>query len=232
MKQHINHSSYIKQKKGKVLSLDVVMPEMSDIHRNNCNNLTTQEFQILIEACIQQKRAFQKILYSTFFEYASSICLRYASNDDDAMEILNDGFLKIFTEIKKFQCTHNNPIGAFKSWLKKIIIYTAIDHFRKNKKHSALLEIDDDVLMIAVVEETNLDKLSFKEINACIQKLPPAYRTVFSLYVLDGFTHEEIGKQLGIATGTSKSNLSKARIHLQKMIGELQKNESYEQRAI
>lgn len=215
-----------------MLPLINVLPEITDIFGNTLKQLNNQELYILIDACIQKNRESQKKLYAYFFEYASGICLRYAKSNDDAIEILNDGFLKVFTELKKFECKHENVVASFKTWLKKIMIFTAIDHFRKNKKHYQLSDMNDDVLMIAVNEETNLDKLSYKEIIECVQKLPPAYKTVFSLYVLDGFTHEEIGNQLGIAIGTSKSNLSKARMHLQKMIGELQKNEPYEQRAV
>ncbi len=219
-------------KKGKVLPIGNVFPEITDIYGNNLQQLNSHQFYILLKACIEKNRESQKKLYSIFFEYASGICLRYANNEEDAIEVMNDGFLKIFTELKKFECKHDNPIAAFKAWLKKIMIYTAIDNYRKNKKHNQLTELNDEVLMVASGDETNLDKLSFKEIIACVQKLPPAYKTVFSLYVLDGFTHDEISKQLGIAIGTSKSNLSKARVHLQKMIIAIQKNEQYEQRAI
>jgi RNA polymerase sigma factor (sigma-70 family) len=232
LNDRLKGNGFFWRKKGKVLPIGNVFAEITDLSNLNVTNLTNPNFYTLLQNCIEKKRDSQKQLYIFFFEYASSICLNYAATNDDAIEIMNDGFLKIFTELKKFDCKHDNPIAAFKAWLKRIMIYTAIDHYRKNKKHSKQTEINDEVLTVAGNDETNLDKLSYKEIIACVYKLPPAYKTVFSLYVLDGFTHDEISKQLGIAIGTSKSNLSKARVHLQKMISETQKNEQYEQRAI
>lgn len=147
-----------------------------------------------------------------------SICLRYAKSNDDAIEILNDGFLKIFKETGKFISIHDNITADFKGWIKRIIIYTAIDHYRKYDKHNHHAEITDKHNDNIDNDENQLEKLSYKEIIDCIQQLSPAYRTVFSLFVLDGFSHEDIGEKLGIAIGTSKSNLSKARQHLQKML--------------
>ncbi len=220
------------QRKSAVSHLGSKLPNIYSTKKDSTTNLNKEELYGLIEACLHKNREGQKKLYTVFFEYASEICLRYASSDEDTIEILNDGFLKIFTELRKFECKHDNPVAAFKAWLKQIMVYTAIDHFRKNKKHLQNTSLSEAVLMIPSIEETNLDKLSYKEIIACVQKLPPSYRTVFSLYVLDGFTHNEISEQLGIATGTSKSNLAKAKMHLQKMLGELSKNEKYEQTAV
>ncbi len=220
------------QKKGNVLHLGSKLPNSNSTKKDLTDNLNKEELISLIEACQNKNKESQKRLYTFFFEYASEICLRYTSCEEDTIEILNDGFLKIFTELHKFECKHDNPFAAFKAWLKQIMVYTAIDHFRKNKKHLQNTELNEAVLMIPSIEETNLDKLSYKEIIASVQRLPPSYRTVFSLYVLDGFTHNEISKQLGIATGTSKSNLAKARMHLQKMLSGLHKNEQYEQTAV
>ena len=147
-----------------------------------------------------------------------TICLRYAKSNDDAIEILNDGYLKIFREIGRFTSLHDSLTADFKGWIKQIIIYTAIDHYRKYDKHNKHSDIAETHYETADTDENQLEKLSYKEIVDCIQQLSPAYRTVFSLFVLDGFSHEEISEQLGIAIGTSKSNLSKARQHLQKML--------------
>lgn len=161
-----------------------------------------------------------------------SICLRYAKCDEDAIEILNDGFLKIFKEMHKFISVHDSVTAGFKGWIKRIIIYTAIDHYRKYDKHNHHVEITDIHNDNIANNENQLEKLSYKEIINCIQQLSPAYRTVFSLFVLDGFSHEEIGEKLGIAIGTSKSNLSKARQHLQKMLLAENNFTMYERRAI
>jgi RNA polymerase sigma factor (sigma-70 family) len=147
-----------------------------------------------------------------------TICERYSGNNDDTMEILNDGFLKIFKEIYRYQPAYVDTMASFKGWLRKIMVYTAIDHFRKNKKHLVNGYAEPSTLQIASSHETAVDKLSYEEILKAIQLLSPAYRTVFSLFVIDGLSHEEIAQKLGIAEGTSKSNLSKARVHLQRIL--------------
>jgi RNA polymerase sigma-70 factor (ECF subfamily) len=146
-----------------------------------------------------------------------SICDRYSGNNDDAVEILNDGFLKIFKEIHKYKPAYADTVASFKGWVRKIMVYTAIDHYRKIKKHLNG-HVDPVTLQIASSQETALDKLSYQEILVAIQHLSPAYRTVFNLFVMEGMSHEEISNKLGIAEGTSKSNLAKARMHLQKIL--------------
>lgn len=152
-----------------------------------------------------------------------AICERYAGNHDDAMEILNDGFLKIFKEIHKYKPMYTDGMASFTGWLRKIMVYTSIDHYRKNKKHLLNIHTDPTLLQIAAPYETAIDKLSYEEILKAIQLLSPAYRTVFNLFIIDGLSHNEISKKLGIAEGTSKSNLSKARMHLQNIL--LKKNQ-------
>jgi len=225
----INNS---KKKQGKLRLLQSALPEIGDLYGKSPTLLTDHQLLLLIEECCEQKRDSQKKLYAAFYEYAIIICLRYANTEEDAVDILNDAFLKIFREVKRFELSHDNAMAAFKGWIKKIFIYTAIDHYRKHNKHQHHAEIQDDVMMISAEDETQLEKLSYKEIMQCVQQLSPAYRTVFSLYVIDGFTHEEISRQLGIATGTSKSNLAKARLHLQKMLLDKQNFEKNEPRAV
>lgn len=194
--------------------------------------ITDIDLKQLLKDCADNKRDSQKQLYAMFYSYLMSICMRYAKNNDDAVEILNDGFLKIFREIGKFCSIHNSLNADFKGWIKRIVIYTAIDHYRKYDKHNHHAEITDAQLDTIDADESQLAKISYKEIIACVQQLSPAYRTVFSLFVLDGFSHEEIGEQLGIAIGTSKSNLSKARQHLQKMLLAKNNYTMYERRAV
>lgn len=147
-----------------------------------------------------------------------TICQRYAGNYDDAMEILNDGFLKIFKEVHKYQPAYSDPVASFKGWLRKIMVYTAIDHYRKIKKHLLNGQADPVTLQIASKQETGLDKLSYDEILKAVQQLSPACRAAFNLFVMEGMSHEEISNHLGIAEGTSKSNLAKARLHLQRIL--------------
>jgi RNA polymerase sigma factor (sigma-70 family) len=109
-------------------------------------------------------------------------------------------------------------VSSFKGWLRKIMVYTAIDHFRKNNKHKNVTELDTAIIHLPAEDETAVDKISYDEIIRFIQELSPAYRTVLNLFVVDGFSHDEISKQLGISIGTSKSNLAKARKQLQKIL--------------
>jgi RNA polymerase sigma-70 factor (ECF subfamily) len=180
--------------------------------------LTAQELTGHIEGCVRNSRESQKTIYSSFYGYAMTICQRYAGNYDDAVEILNDGFLKIFKEIHKYQPAYSDTVASFKGWLRKIMVYTAIDHYRKIKKHLLNGQADPVTLQIAAKEETGLDKLSYDEILKAVQQLSPAYRSAFNLFVMEGMSHEEISRHLGIAEGTSKSNLAKARMHLQRIL--------------
>lgn len=179
--------------------------------------LTALELSEHIKGCVKNNRESQKTIYSSFYGYALSICDRYSGNYDDAVEILNDGFLKIFKEIYKYQPAYSDTIASFKGWIRKIMVYTAIDHYRKIKKHLNH-HTDPVTLQIASTQETALDKLTYQEILRAVQQLSPAYRTVFNLFVMEGLSHEEISNKLGIAEGTSKSNLAKARMHLQKLL--------------
>jgi len=147
-----------------------------------------------------------------------SICDRYTNNQDDALEILNDGYLKIFKEIHRYQPSYADVIGSFKGWLRKIMVYTAIDHFRKQRKHEMVGELDTAIIHLPAEIPDACDKISYDEIIRFIQHLSPAYRTVLNLFIVEGFSHEDIAAQLGISVGTSKSNLSKARKQLQKIL--------------
>ena len=103
-------------------------------------------------------------------------------------------------------------------WIKSIMIFTAIDNFRKNNRYNQQQDIEETYHNIKDNDETSLDRMSYKEIIELVQKLSPVYRTVFNLYVIDGFKHEEIAGRLNITIGTSKSNLAKARLNIQKML--------------
>lgn len=147
-----------------------------------------------------------------------AICDRYAQKQEDAVEILNDGFLKIFREIHHYSPAYTDVVSSFKGWLRKIMVYTAIDHFRKNHKHRLVTQLDNVVYQVPAGGEEAMDKLSYEEIIRAIQDLSPGYRTVFNLFVIEGMSHEEIARQLEVSVGTSKSNLSKARKQLQKIL--------------
>lgn len=180
--------------------------------------LSADELTYHVRACALNKRESQKVIYSSFYGYAMAICDRYTNNQEDAVEILNDGFLKIFKEIHHYSPAYADVVSSFKGWLRKIMVYTAIDHFRKHHKHRMVTELDSVVYQVPAVSEDAVDKLSHEEIIRAIQELSPGYRTVLNLFIIEGFGHEEIAAQLGISVGTSKSNLSKARRQLQKIL--------------
>ena len=173
----------------------------------------------LLDACVRQERVAQRRLYGQFHGFAMGICLRYARDRDQALEAANDGFLKAFRDLNRFDAArHPDVLGSFRGWLKRIMVHTAIDHYRANERHQHQQELDDATLNQADQGATPLDMLSYDELLALVQRLPPAYRAVFNLSVIDGFGHEEIAEQLHISVGTSKSNLFKARAHLRAML--------------
>ena len=171
-----------------------------------------------IRGCALNNRQSQKKIYNSFYGYAMAICDRYADNQDDAVEILNDGFLKVFKEIHRYKPAYANEVGSFTGWLRKIMTCTAIDHFRKNKKHKLVGELDAATYHISANNEGALDRVSYHEILKFIQNLSPGYRVVLNLFIVEGYSHEDIARQLGISVGTSKSNLAKARKQLQKIL--------------
>ena len=171
------------------------------------------ELQQLIAGCLRQDRKDQRMLYKAFYGFAMGICLRYAGNRHDAASIMNQGFLKVFTHLDKYD--YDKP---FKAWVGRIMMNVSIDHYRSNLKAS----YTDDLEKAEELSDGELPdkKLRYDDLLDMIQRLPQAYRTVFNLYAIEGFSHEEIGQMLGISAGTSKSNLFKARDKLKKMIAE------------
>lgn len=185
---------------------------------NNYLVLTEDKMASLLEGCRQGARSSQKALYDHFCHYAFAICTRYSRQEAEATEVMNDGFVKVFMNINKFH--HPDKISlipAFKGWVKKIMVFTAIDQYRAQLKHAHHQDIEDHG-ELKYSEQTALDRISHKELITMVQSLSPAYRAVFNLFVIDGFSHEEIADKLGISIGTSKSNLSKARDNLRRMI--------------
>jgi len=170
-----------------------------------------EELPQILAGCLKQDRKDQKTLYKTFYGFAMGICLRYAGNRYEAAEILNQGFLKVFTNLEKY-----NPERPFKAWLGRIMINTSINHYRSNLKMAHM----DDLEKAEGLSHSDMpdSMLKYDDLLAMVQRLPQAYRTVFNLYAIEGYTHDEIGKLLGISDGTSKSNLFKARDKLKDMI--------------
>ncbi|HCZ37800.1 MAG TPA: RNA polymerase subunit sigma-70 [Cytophagales bacterium] len=166
---------------------------------------------LLIQGCKRNDRDSQRLLYQHYYSYALAICLRYSRSAAEAKEVVNDGFLKVFDKIDRY-----NVELPFKAWLRKIMINASIDQYRKELKHAHQAPVEQAQLMHS--QPVAVSNLSHDELIALVQKLTPAYRAVFNLYVIDGYTHREIGKLLNIAEGTSKSNLLKARENLRSML--------------
>ena|ERR1700754_3108544 len=173
--------------------------------------MSEDKIEQLIKECLAQKRSAQKELYKTFYAFAMSICLRYSNNRYEAAELINEGFMKVFSSLNRY----NNEY-PFKAWLGKIMRNTSIDYYRRQLKNSIMDDLDtaDQAETEAAIES----KLNYKDLLGLVQQLSIGYRTVFNLYAIDGYSHEEISKILNISIGTSKSNLFKARMKLRDMV--------------
>lgn len=165
----------------------------------------------LLNACRKENRLAQKELYRQFYRYAMSVSLRYADDEDEAIEIANDAFLKVFLNLNRYD--HTKP---FKPWFRRILINTAINYVKKKQrfKLTQLMEADFEL----PDTEDILSRIGFEELMKMVRSLSLAYRTVFNMHVIDGYTHEEIAATLNISIGTSKSNLSKAREKLRQLL--------------
>jgi len=170
-----------------------------------------EELHQLIRGCIKQDRKCQKMLYKAFYGFSMGICLRYTGNRDEACEVMNQGFFKVFTHIERFDMSR-----PFKAWLGKIMMNVSIDFYRANLKMAYTEDLDkaEDISDNELADKN----LNYNDLLAMVQKLPQAYRTVFNLFAIEGYSHEEIGEMLNINAGTSKSNLHKARQKLKQMI--------------
>jgi len=172
----------------------------------------------LITGCKKGDRKSQHMLYQRYYGFAMAICLRYSDGYEQAVEVVNDGFLKVFTKLSMF-----NTSKSFEGWIRRIMINSAIDYYRKERKHANLSTLHQ--VNSTSRSPTAIQKMSFDEVVHQIQLLSPSYRAVFNLYVIDGYKHREISELLNISVGTSKSNLSRAREHLQKALKKVYKDE-------
>jgi len=153
----------------------------------------------------------QRELYERFAPKMYGVCLRYAANAAEAEDLLQEGFIKVFSKLASFRRE-----GSFEGWIRRIFVNTAIEHFRKKTYLQPITDKEE-----AVYESPHLsvlDNLAEKDIIGLVQQLSPGYRTVFNMYVVEGFTHREIAGQLGISEGTSKSQLSRAKLILQDLV--------------
>lgn len=156
----------------------------------------------------------QEELYRRFAPKMYAVCLRYANNTDDAQDLLQEGFIKVYKNLHRFRAE-----GSFEGWVRRVFVNTSIEHFRKKSAQlSSVSEKEENTIEDADI--TALDSLAEKDIINIVQELSPGYRTVFNLYVVEGYSHKEIGELLGISEGTSKSQLARAKSILQKKVSQ------------
>lgn len=153
----------------------------------------------------------QRELYQRFAPKMYGVCLRYAANAEEAEDILQEGFIKVFKKIGSFRSE-----GSFEGWVRRIFVNTAIEHYRKKIYLQPITDLEENTLEGKYLSV--LDSLAEKDIINLVQQLSPGYRTVFNMYVVEGYTHKQIAELLGISEGTSKSQLSRAKQILQQLV--------------
>lgn len=168
---------------------------------------------------MRNQPGYQKLLYEKYYGYSLKIVFRYIYRYEKAVDVVNDGYVKLFNHFNRFNCQEPEHLEKIlMGWIKKIMVNTAIDELRKQNMLPEIGGIPEYVWEEADTQQTAEQRLFYKELIVEVKQLPPSYRVVFNMYVIDGFSHQEIAGQLGITVGTSKSNLAKARAHLQKKL--------------
>jgi RNA polymerase sigma factor (sigma-70 family) len=178
------------------------------MHMTLRHKLTTDN---LLEGCKRNDRKAQELLYQALASKMLGVCVRYAKDSFEAEDILQTGFVKVFQKISEFRSD-----GSFEGWIRRIMVNTAIEVYRKNQRTLNVVDIDQ------VYDEAqtmfDMTGLETKDLLKLIQQLPDGYRVVFNMYVIEGYSHKEIGEQLAISEGASKSQLSRARALLREKI--------------
>ena len=177
-----------------------------------------EELKELVNGCVNNNRRAQEELFKMFYGKMFGVCIRYMSDRDTAQEVLQQSFIKVFEKIGVFDFK-----GSLEGWIRRIVTNTAIDAIRKSKRNPFLSD-DDQFFKDEVIndfekqEEMNILSLRADAAMKAIQELSPGYRAVFNLYVIEDYSHKEIAEKLGISEGTSKSNLAKAKMNVQKIL--------------
>lgn len=175
-----------------------------------------EELNIIISKCLRKNRKAQEELFKLFYGKMLGVSMRYTKDDDTAQEVVQESFIKCFDKLNTF-----DRDGYFEGWLKRVVINTAIDNIRKSKKSPYVNDLNEDYSLSNEEEDEEdfeITKMKTELIMSAIQKLSPAYQAVFNLYVIEEYSHKEISEILKISKGTSKSNLSKAKANLKKML--------------
>ncbi len=181
------------------------------------------QLEEIIYKCREENSAAQTALYNLFSSKMYGICLRYSRDSGEAEDILQEGFVRVFSKIKQYEFK-----GSFEGWIRRVMVNTALEKFRR---HDRLYPVEEMKIYESTewVEET-ISSITANDLLRIIQELPPRYKMVFNLFAIEGYSHQEIGEMMNISEGTSKSNLSRARVILQKSVehyfGEKQKNKN------
>jgi len=169
-------------------------------------------FESIVQACIAGNNTAQRLLFKQFFGFAKSVCLRYCSSHEEAEEVLNEGFLKVFQNLDKY-----DPGQPFKAWLRTIVINTAISYYRKNQKYNRdTVGLEDATY--PRFDDHVIEKITAEEILGLVQQIKPVYRSVFLMYVIDGYNHREIADIMQLNEATVRSHYMRARARLQHLI--------------
>lgn len=178
-----------------------------------------EQIAVIIEGCVSNEAKSQKLLYERYYGYALKIVFRYIYRYENAVDVANDGFVKLFRNFSKFTCDAPEHLEkTLMGWIRTIMVNTSIDALRRQHMVPEVGGIPDYVWEESDTAQNAEQQLLYKELVVHVKQLPPSYRMVFNMHVIDGYSHQEIAKHLGITVGTSKSNLAKARLHLQKKL--------------
>jgi len=174
------------------------------------------EIKDIISGCLKGNRRDQELLYRRHAARLYAVCLQYSGNDEEARDILQEGFIKIFENLVTYK--HE---GSFEGWIRRIIVNTALEKYRSRHLLHRVDDIDQIPEPDADPDNEDYAGLQAVDLMTIIRDLPPKYRMVFNLFAIEGYSHKEIGKMMNISEGTSKSNLSRARVILQRRVGSL-----------
>jgi len=165
----------------------------------------------LVEGCLKNKREAQYQLYNLLSGKMYAVCLRYCNDKESAQDILQEGFVKVFSNLERYRGE-----GSFEGWVRRIFINTAVEHFRKESRMFPVSDLE--AVTYSIPYDAPHHNLEMEDLLKLVQSLSTGYRTVFNLYVIEGYSHKEIADMMNISEGTSKSQLARARYLLQRMI--------------
>jgi len=169
----------------------------------------------LVNKCLEKDTLAQKQLFDFYSRRMMGVCLRYSKDMEEAQDVLQMGFIKVFEKLEMYK--HQ---GSLEGWIRKIIVNTALDNIRKNKKLMNNVELEKVDYQLHNYDENVIESLSAQDLLRVIQAMPTGFRTVFNMFVIEGFSHKEIAEELNISVSTSKSQFSRARVFLQKKLKE------------